>query len=383
MKKKWIGAMIILSSFISACSSVESLSTVEKNEIVWNYAGSLPAQKGFEQNVGVAGLLQGTIGDYIIVGGGANFPTPLEKGGKKVTHKDLYLLKDIKGQLVTLNQTQLPFAIGYGASVDVKEENAIYYLGGSPEGEHGRDILKVTLNGEKIEYEIVGKMPLAFQNGVAQYRNGKIYYGVGKFENKEGKLKNGNKFFYFDIKTKKIKELSSFPGEARQQTVGQILNDKFYVFSGGSNVSYVDGYAYDFATDTWSKAADVVVNGEKIMLLGANSVKVSNDKMLVIGGFNYKLWNDANYYLSTLKGDKLKEYKENYFGAEPDWYRWNRKVLVYNANTNTWTKVGEVPFNAPCGEALVKVGENIYSINGEIKPGVRTDRMFKGIIISK
>lgn len=383
MKKKLIGAVIILSSFMVGCSSVKSLSTVEKNEIVWNYAGSLPAQKGFEKNVGVAGLLQGTIGKYIVVGGGANFPTPLEKGGKKVTHKDLYLLKDVEGELKTLDQLQLSQEIGYGASVDVKEENSIYYFGGSPEKEHERDILKVTLEGEKIKVDLVGKMPMAFQNGVAQYRDGKIYYGVGKFANKEGKLANGNKFFVFDIKTKEIKELKSFPGEARQQTVGQILGDKFYVFSGGSNVSYVDGYAYDFNSNTWSKVADVIVDDEKIMLLGANSIKIADDKMLVIGGFNYNLWNEAGYYLSTLKGKKLKEYRASYFGAEPDWYGWNRKVLVYNSTTNSWKKIGEVPFNAPCGEALVKVGENVYSINGEIKPGVRTERMFKGTVISK
>ncbi len=383
MRKKLIGTMFIVGSLLASTSFANTLSKVEENKLVWSYAGSLPAQKGFEKNVGVAGLLQGTIGNYIIVGGGANFPTPLEKGGKKVTHKDLYLLKDIDGELKTLNQIQLGYPIGYGPSVDVKEENAIYYLGGSPDKAHEKDILKVTLDGENIKTEVVGQMNLAFQNGVAQYRDGKIYFGVGKFENEEGKLKNGNKFFAYDIKNNKVEELATFPGEARQQTVGQILNDKFYVFSGGSNVSYVDGYAYDFKTNTWEKVADVIVDGEKTMLLGANSVKIADDKMLVIGGFNYKLWNDANLYLSTLKDEALKEYKENYFGAEPDWYGWNKKILVFNAKTDKWTKIGEIPFNAPCGEALVKVGENIYSINGEIKPGVRTERMFKGTVISK
>lgn len=383
MKKVWIGVLLVLSSLAVECAMANKLSEVEKNKMVWEYAGSLPAQKGFEKNFGVAGLLQGVIGDYIIVGGGANFPTALENGGSKVTHKDLYLLKEVEGQLKTLNQIQLEYPIGYGASVDVKEEKAIYYLGGSPVKEHQRDILKVTLDGEKIKTKVVAKMPLAFQNGVAQYRDGKIYYGVGKFENEEEKVSNSNKFFVFDIKTKEIEELKKFTGDARQQTVGQILGDKFYVFSGGSNVSYIDGYAYDFKTNTWEKAADVVVDGEKILLLGGNSVKIADNKMLVIGGFNYQLWNDANYYLSTLKDKEKDDYRAKYFGAEPDSYNWNRKVLVYNSTKNTWTKVGEVSFNAPCGEALVKVKNSIYSINGEIKPGVRTDRMFKGIVISK
>lgn len=39
------------------------------------------------------------------------------------------------------------------------------------------------------------------------------------------------------------------------------------MFSWGSSVSYVDGYAYDFKTNTWSKLADVVINGEKTYYL--------------------------------------------------------------------------------------------------------------------
>ena len=372
--------LIFLSSF--GYASQKTLS-IENNRLVWDYAGSLPAQKGFDKNIGTAGLLQGIIGDYIVVGGGANFPEALEKGGKKVTHKDLYLLKDVNGKLKTIEQVQLDYPIAYGASVSVKEENAIYYLGGSPDSEHMRDVLKVTLKNGKLKTEIYAKLPLGFENGVAQYKDRKIYYGVGKIENSEGKNVNSNKFYVFDLKTKETKELAEFPGEARQQTVGQILNNKFYVFSGGSNISYVDGYAYDFKTNTWKKVADVVVDNEKILLLGANSIKISENRMLVIGGFDYNLWNEANYHLSNLKDEKLKAYKASYFGAEPQSYNWNRKILIFDATKNSWKSIGEVPFDAPCGAALLLMNNNIYSINGEIKPGVRTERMYKAYIISK
>ena len=382
MSKKvfYLFFFLLLSSF--GFANQKTLS-IEKNRLVWDYAGSLPAQKEFDKNIGTAGLLQGVIENYIIVGGGANFPEPLEKGGKKVTHKDLYLLKDINGKLKTIDQIQLDYPIGYGVSVNVEEENAIYYLGGSPDSEHMRDVLKITLKNEKLKTEIYAKLPLGFENGVAQYKDGKIYYGVGKIENSEGKNVNSNKFYVFDLKTKETKELEPFPGEARQQTVGQILNNKFYVFSGGSNVSYIDGYTYNFKTNTWNKVADVIVDNEKILLLGANSIKIDNDKMLVIGGFNYDLWNEANDKLSNLKDDELKNYKTAYFGAEPSWYNWNKKILIFDATRNSWKSIGEVPFDAPCGAALLIMNRSIYSINGEIKPGVRTERMYKAYIISK
>ena len=105
--------------------------------------------------------------------------------------------------------------------------------------------------------------------------------------------------------------------------------------------------------------------------------------MLVIGGFNYDLWNEANDKLSNLKDEELKNYKAAYFGAEPNSYNWNRKILVFDATKNSWKSIGEVPFDAPCGAALLMKNDSIYSINGEIKPGVRTERMYKAYIISK
>ena len=100
--------------------------------------------------------------------------------------------------------------------------------------------------------------------------------------------------------------------------------------------------------------------------------------MLVIGGFNHDLWNEASDKLSNLKDKELADYKAQYFGKEPFRYEWNRKILVFNAKENRWRSIGEVPFDAPCGAALLKHGNILYSINGEIKPGVRTPRIFRG-----
>ncbi|MDU2664304.1 MAG: cyclically-permuted mutarotase family protein, partial [Clostridium perfringens] len=50
---------------------------------------------------------------------------------------------------------------------------------------------------------------------------------------------------------------------------------------------------------------------------------------------------------------------------------------------NEWKSIGDVPFNAPCGEALILDGDNIFSINGEIKPGIRTNKIYSGELIYK
>ncbi|MGL4508666.1 MAG: cyclically-permuted mutarotase family protein, partial [Cetobacterium sp.] len=105
------------------------------------------------------------------------------------------------------------------------------------------------------------------------------------------------------------------------------------------------------------------------------------NEMLVIGGFNKDVWDDANLKLGSLKGKELEKYRHNYFTMDPQDFNWNKEMLVYDATNNTWKSIGQVPFMAPCGEGLVKIGDTIYSINGEIKPGVRSERVYQGTII--
>ena len=119
---------------------------------------------------------------------------------------------------------------------------------------------------------------------------------------------------------------------------------------------------------------------EKISLLGAGSVKLNDHSMLVIGGFNKGVYDNAVAQMAELKDEALSQFKLNYFGADPSELLWNRNVLIYDTDANTWTSIGEVPFDAPCGEALILDGDRIYSINGEIKPGTRTKHMYSGIL---
>ena len=167
------------------------------------------------------------------------------------------------------------------------------------------------------------------------------------------------------------------------QCVAQILNGNLYVFSGGGSIAYTDGYKYDINSNTWSKVSPVKLGNKEISLYGANSVKLNEDEMLVIGGFNKAVYDNAVHNLDTLKGDELADFRENYFGADPYEFNWNKEILVYNAKSDAWSSLGQVPFDAPCGEGLVLLDENIFSINGEIKPGIRTNRMYSGNLINK
>ncbi|MBS5036911.1 MAG: cyclically-permuted mutarotase family protein [Fusobacterium sp.] len=376
--KKFLFGIFVLAA-LAGCTSSDIRKPQADIKTVWECAGELPAQKGYEKNIGTAGILYGLLEErYIVTGGGANFPhKSVLEGGAKQMYSDLWLI-DTKSENKIIEHINLPVEIGYGASVTT--EKGIYYIGGSSNQQADDDILFLTLDENKnLKYEKIGELPFTFQSGAAVEYNGKLYIVGGK--------QNGtpsNKVYEYNLTNKVIKELPSVPaGRGRTQSVAQILNDSLYVFSGGDTTAYTDGYKYNFETGKWEEISPVRVNGKEISLLGAASVKLNKKEMLVIGGFNKEIYDDAVKKLGTLRGQELLKFKASYFGADPDDFRWNRDILIYNSETNSWRSIGEIPFNAPCGEGLVIVKNKIYSINGEIKPGVRTPRIYQGEFIKK
>lgn len=376
--KKFLFGIFVLAA-LAGCTSSDIRKPQADIKTVWECAGELPAQKGYEKNIGTVGILYGLLEErYIVTGGGANFPhKSVLEGGAKQMYSDLWLI-DTKSENKIIEHINLPVEIGYGASVTT--EKGIYYIGGSSNQQADDDILFLTLDENKnLKYEKIGELPFTFQSGAAVEYNGKLYIVGGK--------QNGtpsNKVYEYNLTNKVIKELPSVPaGRGRTQSVAQILNDSLYVFSGGDTTAYTDGYKYNFETGKWEEISPVRVNGKEISLLGAASVKLNKKEMLVIGGFNKEIYDDAVKKLGTLRGQELLKFKASYFGADPDDFRWNRDILIYNSETNSWRSIGEIPFNAPCGEGLVIVKNKIYSINGEIKPGVRTPRIYQGEFIKK
>lgn len=336
------------------------------NYIEWENLGSFPAQKGYSENKGTAGHLQGILDGKLVVGGGANFPeASILEGGQKVTHRDLYLISEENGNLEFLQQIQLDYPIAYGSSTS--SEDAIYYLGGSPEEEHNSSITKVYLENGKLAYEEIAKLPMSIENAIAEYIDGQIYFGIGKLGED-----NSRDFYRYDLEKGNLESLERFPGEARNQCISCCFENKIAVFGGGSNVAYTDGYLYSIEENSWEEISEVQLNGESISLLGAGVVKLNEEELLAIGGFNKDLWKEAVHKLSTLTGDEKQEYRRQYFGQEPEKCKWNKEMLVYNVNENKWRSLGKISFDAPCGNALLKSENKIYSIMGEIKPGKRT-----------
>ncbi|ALC92793.1 3',5'-cyclic-nucleotide phosphodiesterase [Bacillus sp. FJAT-18017] len=379
-----MGSYIGTNANASENAKVESKTNASKQvrsveRITWEHAGELEAQKGYDKNIGTAGVLSGSYKDYLIVGGGANFPyESVLNGGAKEHYSDIYVYKKEDSGLTLVEHTNLDHKIGYGSSITT--DKGVYYIGGSPESEHADDILFLTIDKKKkLKVEKVGDLPFTINNGIAVEKDGKLYIGLGQQNGKDS-----TKLYEYDLKTSQTKELASIPGESvRNQSVAQLLNGNLYVFSGGGSIAYTDGYKYDIEKNTWSKVSSVKVDDQEISLLGANSVKLNKDEMLVIGGFNKEVYDHAVKNLNTLEGEELAAFRTKYFTADPYEFNWNKHILIYNAKKDTWRSIGKVPFDAPCGQGLVLMGKQIFSINGEIKPGVRTNAIYSGTLLNQ
>lgn len=49
--------------------------------------------------------------------------------------------------------------------------------------------------------------------------------------------------------------------------------------------------------------------------------------------------------------------------------------MVYTISTNSWSDLGDNPYLPNTGAAVVKTGDDILLINGEVKPGLRTPQI--------
>lgn len=270
MKKIWkYGVLLALPLVLAGCGNKPSEGSNKNKEITsikWTVDGELEAQKGQSKNIGTAGLLYGKTKDYIVVGGGANFPEePVAKGGAKKLYPDIYVLKNENGSLKQVDHTTLDYEIGYGSSITTEE--GIYYVGGSPDKEEGNNVSLITTDEKgKVSLKQVGDLPFTFSDGFAVKKDKDIYLGLGKQDGKAS-----NKVYKFNVETGKTEELKEIPGEpTRNQAVAQLLGDDIYVFSGGDKIAYTDGYKYSIKDNSWTQVADVKVGNEEISLLGAN-----------------------------------------------------------------------------------------------------------------
>ena len=140
-------------------------------QLKWTNIATVAAQKGYENNIGTAGLVKGVLGNKLIFGGGANFPGGLPvDGGVKVNHKDVYLYEETADGVTLLDQIQFDYPLAYGPST--VHNDTLYYIANKTET--SSELLVFTVVDNKLKVEVVDTLPLTVENVIAKIHNNKL-----------------------------------------------------------------------------------------------------------------------------------------------------------------------------------------------------------------
>lgn len=327
-------------------------------------------EQGFDK--GVSACNCGVINGYLYIAGGCNFPDkPVAEGGKKRFYKAIYAAKlNAEGDRLEWKTVgQMPQPAAYGVSVTY--ENSLILVGGNNETGGLTTAIRLRPTATGMQQEALPSLPHALDN-MAGAVVGHILYVVGG--NCEGIATQ--KVWSLDLKNtakEGWKEEPSIPGIARVQPIAAALaGDLLGVWGGFAPKTdskaaqlAMNGASYNAGCGTWT-ALPVPTDalGEEVFTGGATAIATPQKGVVVVGGVN------KDVFLAAI--NKLPE---GYLLHEPEWYRFNNRVLCYR--DGTWTQLLQHPSVARAGCALAYWDGWVYVVGGELKPGIRTPEIVR------
>lgn len=373
----------------------------------WEQMQQLIPAQGNEIQHGLAGPFVGIHNNALILAGGANFPeSPPWKGGEKVWWEDIYVMKLENNEWLTNKSFVLPRPLAYGASIST--EDGIVCIGGCDAEKCYDDVFIIKWNPETSTIDIESlpsvPMPLAF---MASAKVGNTIYVAGGQESMH-QAKPTKTFLSLDL-TKKgdpasftWKELQPWPGPERILPVAAAQSDGntdcFYVFSGRKPVAgktteiLTDGFKYDPLQNQWTVITNVLREskggGAGICVMAASCIASGASHILVLGGDDGDIFNELENLqrqVETLKDKGIDKFKDQIGQIEKkrldileNHPGFSRDILAYHTITDTWSKIGELPTGSQVTTTAVRWNDSIIIPSGEIHPGVRTAKIWKG-----
>ncbi len=370
--------------FFSSCMLItENVFSQIENipEVKWANIAQLHNANG-TPSLGFAGAINGFSNHALIVAGGANFPDKMPwEQGKKQYSKEINILKktDKNWEWNTKCKTELPEPIAYCGNT-VTPMGIVYAGGENETGLSNRTYLLTWIEGKNcLEIKQLPNLPVAVSN-IMLTSIGNVVYAVGGDE----KTTSSNQFLYLNLwsKSPTWKQLPNLPIALANAAV--IANENIiYVIGGrcktnnGISDLHNSTFAFDLKNNSWRKRASIGTN-----LSAAAAVALGKDHILILGGDNGVVFHQIEVYLNRITLAKTEAERERLTAAKNKLVihhkGFYKGILLYNILTNTWTKIGELPFLAPVTTTATKFNNDIILSNGEIKPGIRTPNVMLG-----
>jgi len=391
----------IIVLLLSIVSTIFAYSNSNFTELKFEQLPDLPSGKPDLPQLGLAGGFAGVHNDVMLFAGGANFPdAPPWKGGIKKWWEDIYVLehKNEDGFYWLDKIFKLPEALAYGVSVSTN--NGVVIIGGCNANSCSNRTYLISWIKEEQEINIINypSLPVPLANMTGCIVNDAIYIAGGQ-ENMSSPTATKH-FFRLDLKNKNSDSfgweiLPSWPGEARGFAVSASQSDGvdncFYMFSGRNyspddDVKILqDAFCFNPRLNKWTIISNDSLHLFPVMAGTAFSSGVNH--IIFLGGSDgianacrEKLTRELTFLkasgndINAGKIEILQRKIDSLFIHHPGF---SIDILAFNTITKQVFKIGEMPFESPVTTSLVQWGKNIILPSGEIRPGVRTPKVWK------
>lgn len=346
--------------------------------LAWDRLPDLPDREGF------AGMFAGVVrdgeSDYLVVGGGANFPgeRPWD-GGSKVYYDTLYLLLLEEGGSWRKAEATLPTEVGYGMAVTLPRGTCLFM--GGENGDGARDeVIEISMSRGELSVEVIGSLPHPITTGVAGLVDGQVVVGGGS----DGETTRRALYRMRRRDSESIEwEALGWPEDARgrMHAVAGVRGSRFYLF-GGRDVAageeeaderifgldwLRDCWELEVPTGQWRRLADLPAGRSASP---STAVPLGGDSFLVLGGVTVPL----------LREELRKRPEVNGQGMEHPGF--SREILCYHGVVDRWVVAGEfsVPGLLPPVTAPVVFHDGRMIVpSGEVKPGVRSPQVVTAV----
>jgi len=296
---------------------------------------------------GVSAPFCGVIQDVLVVSGGANFPDkPLLEGGAKRVYADIWAHTGSKW----IHAGALPDSTAYGATFAV--ENGLVFAGGNVCGETTDKVYEVSLHKGKAVLKKLPSLPVPMEQCGWTQEGTKLYL-VGK----EG-------IFTCEAGEYRWEKIADLP-EPLVQPVAYAKDGKLFVW-GGFNPQTLEVSDKGLCLDggQWKEAPAIPDGGT---FVGATGAVLPDGRMAVVGGVNRQVFAKA---LHNGPDDRIP-----YLSQDPSWYKFRPEVYVFDGQN--WTLALTQPACALAGPGVASAKGVLYVAGGELKPGVRSPKIFK------
>ncbi len=398
-------SMLAVTLLLTILSDISSGQHQPVAYLEWSVHATLPPSTGEEEQPGLAGHFAGTIGNYLLIAGGANFPKGLPwEGGQREYGSDVYLLPLDGSNDWIVREDALPRPLAYGVSITLPD--GILFIGGANADGVFSEVFHVTIQGpeDDLVFKDWPELPVPLMNMTGALVGNTIFV-AGGLERLDDPAAT-NHFFSLDTRNPERGWVTrqTWPGPPRSFSVSAAQSDGFdsvfYLFSGRNHGPdrtleiLKDGYEYNPRLDRWKRLDGP--DGREFPLMAGLAFASGENHIILLGGDDGSLMlrqraleakidrltsqeRITNHDLQS-EVDSLNAIIQHQLNTHPGF---RREILYYHTITNTLIKAGEAPFSIPVTAGIVEAEDRYFITSGEVRPGVRTPDVYVGRFESK